>query len=1398
MKRIISFFLVILMLISCVPTTLAAEDGEAPTNENTTDYQTGTRVEFVGTGTEGYVVTVPAKLRPGWSGDVTAVGTWPSNRILNVSSDKSVTLVNSINANDTKTLSVTFDGIALSGSNTTEVTDSKPVSVSNISNALFGRWNGTFYYNVWMDDSISTPIHYNTVYGSKDVGIYFGFLAREDGSGILYTDAGDFEEFPAGSFIINGNTITSDVFGEMTIVDKNTVRYTDGDMTLNFVKESSELYYDKAYKNVENAASITFSEDGSISVTVGENSENYPAGVLQQNGSILNIGSQVGYIFNNGKYVCTEGVVFKVEAPLKELNDEDAKFIKYDYLDSDGYLSVPFQDVAELLRVSAAHPDASEITGATFTLIIDGEYSSGSLSEPVPVGDGAYIIPETFIIVATKDNAIVDFDGIIIELPKSGMYVIPLIIVEMGGTLNVQTEMYWGELSAPPTGLTFISATYDTITVGEIDGCEYSCDGVTYQKSATFTGLSSGAEYTIYARYSGGNGNPPSSATSITASTLALPKLSIYKAGNYSIEMNAIDNCEYSLDKTNWQDSPLFENLLPGTAYRIYARYKAIGDLPTSPITPSYYIETVKLPVNVYFSDVTYTSLCVETDSEYSYRCEYSKDGINWQSSNYFNNLTPGEEYTFHVRYAATDTTYASISVSATVTTESIANLPVAKRISYNTIEIEAQDGCEYSLYATHSYNETTNFTGLVAGREYTIYVRKKATETLGASSPVSATFTTLSNPVAPTIEDQTCYSIKVAEVNNAEYRIGSSGIWQDSPEFTGLTPGSTYRVYIRYKAYNDIPASSAASVSVTLDKLDNNNIPTTPVVLDIQSNYVTLQEIEGCEYSKDGVNWQTSPTFDGLSRTTEYKFYTRYAETATTKASNPSNYVKVLTTEYTDFVVTRTNRAVGTTETKVGDDIVLEIPGTFQKDGVWYKTVEIADEAYTWYSNGGAYSFTKVIIPDTVKIIRGGAFTNNPYLKSVEMGDSVEILGGFYNCSALTDIEIPESVVRIEASTFYGTSVKYESVSLPNIEFIGAWAFGDMDSLKEVEFGPNLSTIKNNAFIRTGLTSVSLPKGITSIDDYVFYGCTDLVSVECASPLSAIGSNSFAKCSSLVDFELPTTIQSIGSYAFFECSSLAIDVIIPNVTKIESATFDGCSKITNVQLSNQCEAIASFAFAETSISEITLPTTLKELGYGAFRGTLLKTLTIPSSVTTCSGSELVKNCSELESIYVNASVTSFACDFTGCVNLRQVVLSPTITKFSGNFKDTLVTSVGPDASYDVAILGADVTVTSGTFDGNATIQTIDTKNIYRIDARSFQNITSLTSIHVSSDTKWIDVYAFNGCSNLTNMNFDTPTGWTYGSKTAPDFSIFSNAKAFFTESQSVVDTYGYQMYHHD
>ena len=88
------------------------------------------------------------------------------------------------------------------------------------------------------------------------------------------------------------------------------------------------------------------------------------------------------------------------------------------------------------------------------------------------------------------------------------------------------------------------------------------------------------------------------------------------------------------------------------------------------------------------------------------------------------------------------------------------------------------------------------------------------------------------------------------------------------------------------------------------------------------------------------------------------------------------------------------------------------------------------------------------------------------------------------------------------------------------------------------------------------GLTSLTLPSGVTLIDYSAFEGCIGLTSLDIPSGVTEIGSSAFEGCSGLTSLDIPSGVTKIGSSAFSGCSGLTSLDIPSGVTEIGESTF--------------------------------------------------------------------------------------------------------------------------------------------------------------------------------------------------------------------------------------------------
>ena len=148
-----------------------------------------------------------------------------------------------------------------------------------------------------------------------------------------------------------------------------------------------------------------------------------------------------------------------------------------------------------------------------------------------------------------------------------------------------------------------------------------------------------------------------------------------------------------------------------------------------------------------------------------------------------------------------------------------------------------------------------------------------------------------------------------------------------------------------------------------------------------------------------------------------------------------------------------------------------------------------------------------------------------------------------------------------------------------------------------------------------SGLTSLTLPSGVTSIGKWAFAGCSGLTSLTIPSSVTSISNYAFTGCSGLTSLTLPSGVTSIGDYAFQDCSGLTSLTIPSGVTSIGEGVFYGCSGLTSLTIPSGVTSIGYYAFEGCSgLTSIYVYTkNLPEFGYryNVFNGCDAKNCTV-------------------------------------------------------------------------------------------------------------------------------------------------------------------------------------------
>ena len=114
---------------------------------------------------------------------------------------------------------------------------------------------------------------------------------------------------------------------------------------------------------------------------------------------------------------------------------------------------------------------------------------------------------------------------------------------------------------------------------------------------------------------------------------------------------------------------------------------------------------------------------------------------------------------------------------------------------------------------------------------------------------------------------------------------------------------------------------------------------------------------------------------------------------------------------------------------------------------------------------------------------------------------------------------------------------------------------------------------------IPSSITSKGQKYTVSRIVANAFFDCEGLTSITIPNSVTSIENAAFAYCSGLTSVTIPNSVTSIGDIAFADCFGLTSVTIGNSVTSIEKYTFHGCSGLTSVNIGNSVTSIGESAF---------------------------------------------------------------------------------------------------------------------------------------------------------------------------------------------------------------------------
>ena len=365
------------------------------------------------------------------------------------------------------------------------------------------------------------------------------------------------------------------------------------------------------------------------------------------------------------------------------------------------------------------------------------------------------------------------------------------------------------------------------------------------------------------------------------------------------------------------------------------------------------------------------------------------------------------------------------------------------------------------------------------------------------------------------------------------------------------------------------------------------------------------------------------------------------------------------------------------------------------------------------------------------------------------------------------TEVIIPEdfngyAVTEIANGAFRSSAVT--SVTLPSsVEKIENYAFYSCRNLATVNFNDGLKEIGTEAFAYCyALKSVSIPESCKKIGEEAFYYDNALETLDLGKGVETIGGSAFRYCSKLSALVIPDSVTAMGGYVFDGCSSLADITIGKGITDLPAGAFGSNTALISITLPDNIKTLGNYAFGSCrNLTEINWSANLTTIGNYAFEyNYALKEVSVPDTVTKL-GTEAFRYCTALESLHLGKSLeTEFVNIVTGDTVLKTITVhkdNPYLSNDSNgilfNKDKTKLIRMGRGYEGEYTIPSTVKTIGTYAFSYCQKLNKITVgKNIEKVESYAFQYCNQLTEIALPASVKEIEREAFRNCTGLNTI----------------------------------------------
>ncbi len=424
---------------------------------------------------------------------------------------------------------------------------------------------------------------------------------------------------------------------------------------------------------------------------------------------------------------------------------------------------------------------------------------------------------------------------------------------------------------------------------------------------------------------------------------------------------------------------------------------------------------------------------------------------------------------------------------------------------------------------------------------------------------------------------------------------------------------------------------------------------------------------------------------------------------------------------------------------------------------------------------NAGAFSGCSTMVTIALPFVGGSATATSAsastlfgYIFGTTSYTGATSITQYYNGSSTARYYIPNKLtsVRITGGTvhfgaFYGCRYITSVFVGANVTSIGERAFQGCSALTNISIDNGIKSIGASAFVRTAITSISIPSSVKQIGEGAFNNVTTLSAVlitdlnswvaiqfanASANPLSV--ANSLRLNNTEVVNATLTTATVINNFAFYHYTKLQKITIPGTVKTIGFSAFNGCTNLTNPAIPTSVTLIDEHAFEEcTSITAITVPDS-----------------TAANQTKTIKDSAFNK-CNSLTSVHIGKEVTTIGKGaFAGCTSVAEMTLpfvGSSASATSASNSDTASTLFGWIFGSTYYVDGTEISQyysssASAKYYIPSTLKKLtitgNTAANVRLNYGALSNMTMLTEVIIEDGVNYIYDSTLRGCSNITNL----------------------------------------------